>query len=115
MKSVLDYSQVDNFHKGSVAPIRQLERERDLANGVSSNEELSEVLQWLQVLPDTPSLEGGNSGRHPSFRRGKSPGSLNSLISQKVFIYKSQYLHKSVNLSFIITNTKNKLTNLRRN
>jgi len=41
-----------------------------------------------------------------------------ALISQKVFIksfFKSQFPHKSVKLSFIITNMKNKLTNLRGN
>jgi len=40
------------------------------------------------------------------------------LISQKVFIKffcKSQFPHKSVNISFIITNMKNEFTNLCRN
>jgi len=42
-------------------------------------------------------------------------GAATSLFSQKVFIklfYKSQFPHKSVNLSFIITDTKNKVTDL---
>ena len=40
---------------------------------------------------------------------------ISVLISQKSvneFVFKCQFPHKSVNLSFIITNIKNKLTDL---
>ena len=51
-------------------------------------------------------------------RHARAPRRLTGLISHNVFIrsvLKGQFPHKFVNLSFMITNVKNKLTDLRGN